>query len=396
MACRIGPRCCLSIVFACFCVELTGCGNGQKSARTTVLLMRHCVRSVPDSGVYAVAGFKYYNNYSATAWPAFDIPSEYCSSRGEQLAKGSGQWFKGHSPLTEPVRVIADNLERNNISGRAFLTGYGQDVTENNFLVDGSSFDPASTCDFYSHSEIAAFRQEQYEANPRPEPWTSQMMRKLYDVLGEGVAGNWTAVSCKTNNESGFIDGSCSGASGFVERMLMNWGSGLPVAWDRFQSWELPQLLNLNTWYRYVVFTVPKVVAKSDSSILRNVHETFQAGQAGTTVFVGHARQLNAFNALGVSWDAAPYPVNASLPSSVLRLELEGGFVTGSYLFVTNFTDETGDMTAVPVRFGTEERVPIARFADLLTSGSDVSCANPLPKVAATRRESNMLRWSVV
>jgi len=165
---------------------------------------------------------------------------------------------------------------------------------------------------------------------------------------------------------------------------------------DRLQSWEVPQLLNLNTWYRYVVFTVPKVVAKSDSSILRNVHETFQAGHAGTTVFVGHARQLNAFNALGVSWDAAPYPVNASLPNSVLRLDLEGGFVTGSYLFVTNFTDETGDMTAVPVRFGTEERVPSARFADLLTSGSDDSCANPLPKVAATRREANMLRWSVV
>jgi len=391
MACsRIGPTCCLSIVFACFCVGLT-------SARTTVLLMRHCVRSVPDGGVYAAAGLKYYNNYSSTAWPAFDIPSEYCTSRGEQLAKGSGQWFKDHSPLMEPVRVIADRPERTNISARAFLTGYGQEVTVDNFLVDGSPFDPAPACDVQSKREIADLRREQYEANPRPEPRTSELMSTLYSVLGEGVAGNWTALPCEVNNASGYIDGSCSAASDFVERMIMNWGSGLSVAWGRFPSWGMPHLLNLREWYRHVVDAVPRVVAKSEASILNNVRETLLAGQAGTTVFVGHESQLSAFNAVGVSWDAAPFPVNATLPSSVLRLELDGGFVTGSYLFVSNFTDETGDMTAVPARFGIDERVPIARFADVLASGSEDSCANPLPKLgAATPTESGRLRWKVI
>ena len=59
---------------------LHGCGSGGGDhgggPKTTVVLMRHCVRDTGNhsSWMAKAAGYGYYNNYSNEEWPEFGVP----------------------------------------------------------------------------------------------------------------------------------------------------------------------------------------------------------------------------------------------------------------------------------------------------------------------------------
>eukprot|EP00929_Paragymnodinium_shiwhaense_P040975 TRINITY_DN21317_c0_g2_i1.p1 TRINITY_DN21317_c0_g2~~TRINITY_DN21317_c0_g2_i1.p1 ORF type:complete len:399 (+),score=68.85 TRINITY_DN21317_c0_g2_i1:85-1281(+) len=366
---------------------LTGCGDAGPShdpaagdIESVVIVMRHCVRSTDDDEVYGTPGFSYYDNYSAEPWPAFDVPPYYCLERGERIVEGTGRWIKALNTLPEPIYVIADDVERDIATGKALLKGMQLPATSETFRIVGTPFSQAEDCPKMTPAEMAAAVELQLAAYPWPEASFSNLMAQLYEAMGEGHAGNWTKTPCTLNNESGYLDGNCAAASAFVERFLMEWGGDITLAWQNIKPEQLPTLLQVHAWYRQVVDATPSVVANQEASIVRNVAEALD--KAGTTIFVGHDSQLNALSAaFGIRWDASPFPINATLPGSLLRFDKRGDDVTASYSFVSNFSEASGSMTTVPAGPG-EKPTGLTTLSALKASAqanSKAECANPLP-----------------
>lgn len=358
-----------------------------------MLVMRHCFRSTPEGDISAVSGMPYFGNYSAQPWPAFGVPDMHCLERGVRLAEASGAWFKRHADLPEPLHVIADDCQRDRQTGQAFLKGFGVGVDNTTFVVDTNPFSAAvsSDCPLPSAAEQAAAVQEQMELRPMPEPDFAHMVAKLYQVLGAGAAGDWTAKPCRADAASGDLVGGCQAASEFTERFIMQWGGGFELGWGRVPTLEVPELLALHAWYRMVSSSVPKLVAKTQASIFHRVLGELEAGKPGTTVFAGHDSQLNAMIAgLDMTWDPSPFPVNATLPSSALRFERVGDQVHVEYVFLSNVTDESGHMSVVPVTFGGNggSNILMEDLSARVKKGSVAACSNPVTDdKAALRRQ---------
>jgi len=103
---------------------------------------------------------------------------------------------------------------------------------------------------------------------------------------------------------------------------------------------------------------------------------------ACSTVFSGRDTQLNALGAgLGLSWAPEPFPVNATLPNSALRFELEGDEIQVDYLFLANISDTSGAMVSVPATFGStgSNRISMTGFSLLVSRASDAACSNVGP-----------------
>eukprot|EP00747_Dinoflagellata_sp_TGD_P209731 gnl/TRDRNA2_/TRDRNA2_83107_c0_seq1.p1 gnl/TRDRNA2_/TRDRNA2_83107_c0~~gnl/TRDRNA2_/TRDRNA2_83107_c0_seq1.p1 ORF type:complete len:419 (-),score=68.68 gnl/TRDRNA2_/TRDRNA2_83107_c0_seq1:58-1314(-) len=376
----------ISGLAAALSVVLFGCsGGGNPDTKTTVLVMRHCVRSTHENGIHDLKQYTFYNNYSENPWPPFKVAPMYCLQRGLDIVEGSGKWFKEHVVLPEPLQVIADDCERDNLTARSFLAGFGQTLEQARFTVDAGPFIAAKSpdCPALSKNDVHSALSKQLDTFPKPSSF-SELLAEVQAAMGVGAAQNWTSVECTVAEdlEWPYLQGACQAASEFVERFIMEWGGGMSVGWGHVQLDRLPVLLKLHAWFRQVVCAAPEIVATSQASISRAILAALEA-EKGTTVFVGHDTQLNALSgALNLAWNAHPFPANATLPGSVLRFEREGDTIRASYFFVTNFSDSTGSMTTVPVSFlgssATEDdktAVSVTDFRELVEKGSIAACA---------------------
>lgn len=374
------------LVLSSLCVGKERPPSPSKS-RVTVLVMRHCIRSTPGDGIVDVKGFEFFDNYSSTPWPAFGVPDYYCLPRGANIVKGTGKWLKRHGNLPMPVEVIADDVERDIATARALLSGMMQ--TDNtSFSIDSGPFNAAASCQQLSLEERERAVSSQRQSIPTPEPAYSKLLAQLAAILqakGETASWNTTKCSFEKAGKDGYLDGSCSAASQFVERFLMEWGGGMEVAWNRLQFDEIPQLMLLHSWYRMVMDSVPEIVARSQASIVAALSAALaDPGKNSdvTRIFVGHDTQLNALSgALGLTWNPDPFPVNATLPGSALRFDSDGSRVTMSYLFPANYSDDgdaMGSMMSVPAALVTsgKNEIQLREFHTLLEKGRIASCAN--------------------
>lgn len=215
-------------------------------------------------------------------------------------------------------------------------------------------------------------------------------MAKMYAAMGEGAAGNWTAVDCFVS-EDGHLEGNCNAASEFAAGMLMELGGGYQVAWGNFNPDELQQLLALHTWFKQVGHSKAKM-SWHQASIARGLLAVLDAAEAGTTIFVGHDSQLHGLNAiLDLGWDASPLPANATVPGSFLRFELTEDMLSATYHFIANFSREDGEMTSAPASFGQAwgHSLPVSELRKRVESNSNAACANPWPSSASAAKSDN-------
>jgi len=295
--------------------------------------------------------------------------------------------------LPEPIKTVVDDSHRDNTTGTAFLSGLGVDINSQSWKVDHDPFHHASfshSCHEPSDDEAADVISRSYAARPMPQPEFSKLMAKVYTAMGEGAAGNWTAIECFVS-EDGHLEGNCNAASEFVERMLMEWGGHYQVAWGNFNPDELQQLLVLHTWFKQVGHPIAKM-SWHQASIARYLLAVLDAAEAGTTIFVGHDTQLHGLNAiLDLGWDASPLPVNATIPGSFLRFDLTEDTVSATYHFIANFSREDGEMTSALASFGQAwgNNVPLTEFRKRVESNSNAACAHQWPDpVMATKSDS--------
>jgi hypothetical protein len=368
---------------------LAGCGHGSEpppsGSKTTVLVMRHCVRSTPEGGISDIPGLPYYNNYSNIPWPSFGVEDYFCLPRGIRIVEGSGKWLKQHGDLPMPLQVVADNIERDNVTAHALLSGLAQ-RHKYSFSISEKPFGAAPGCKKLSSAEFVKAIAAQRKAVAMEETEYSNLITSLASVLqAEGPAANWHQSECALNPSSLALEGSCAAASDFTERFLLEWGGGLKVAWNRLKVEKLPALLKIHAWYRMIMDSTPRIVAREQASIIRAVAEALNgpAGKSGgTRIFVGHDTQLNALSgALGLTWSPGSYPVNATIPGSALRFDSDGDSISVSYLVPANFShegDAMGSMKSVPATFfesGTNA-VSVQSFQRLVSEGSVPACAN--------------------
>lgn len=358
--------------------------------RSTVIVMRHCVRSTDDGTLFGRPNLTHFDNYSHTSWPEFPVPAMYCLPRGADIIVGEGKWLKAHGQLHEPIRVIADACERDNVTAKSLMRGLGLNSTAQSFLISGDPFNHKddSTCHMEKNARAAAVRRRVASAS-RDEAMYAELMQQVYNITGNGAAGNWTNISCAVDNTTGFQEGNCMLASEFTERLLMEWGGDMSIGWGHSLASpeNIPRLLQLHAWYREVNDAVLVIDRTHSASIARAVLESLDKG--GTTIFVGHDSQLDGLKSImGLGWDASPFPANVTLPGSMLRFQRDGAKVTASYIFVPNFTDDSGDMEIAPAQWALRSgdadasagEACMADMRQMTTAKFEASCANPLPK----------------
>jgi len=349
---------------------LTGCGGDgpspSKAKKTSVLMMRHCVRSMPEDGVYANPELKYFNNYSAKPWPEFKVPDMHCTANGKKLIVDQSKWLKENGNLPLPMHVIADDCERDDVTGHALLEGLGMTagIDGTTFKTAGinGTFNPyeynktAAAC-LVSNADIKAAIQAQLETYPMPSNF-APLFAKIFNVSGKGVAGDWTTSGCEVTDDAisdhwwAPIVGGCNVANEFTERFMMEWGNDMKVGWGHLEPSEIKELLVVHGWYLTVALNAFKLQKVKASSIAWAILDALEAGEQGTTAFVGHDTQQGGLNgALGISWDPSPWPINATTPGSALRFDKDGDSDTVSVSYVFNNDLSGVDMQSVPVTF---------------------------------------------
>jgi hypothetical protein len=398
---------------AALCV-LQGCGssstgnNGNKGGKTTVIVMRHCVRATDADGMvltpdHAAPDYKYYDDYTSQPWPAFKAPAMWCLQRGEDILEAQGRWLKSHNSLPLPLRAIADNVpngQRDNVTMMQLLKGLDFQPKDVSTSISNAPFgsSTAQECIKNIPSADAALKAMQnfIDANPPPLDY-NEKMQSLYKAVGGSdpppKAGNWTSASCLAGGSPWSATlpmpvGACEVAAQMVERMLMEWGGngGPKVQPGNVDVSELPALMVLHSWYFYTWFAGHSLYQWMGASIARNVLDSVNKAEPGTTLFVGHDNNImNMLGALELSWTPTPFPQNATLPGSMLRFDLEGGKVTASYTYVTDFSSEDGAMSTVPAVFAhtSSSTSSLGDFQDLIEKNTIGACAESSPSISS-------------
>lgn len=376
-------------------LQLAGCGGGggggQPSAEkaTTVIVMRHCFRSTGPGGIEANSSFSRYDDFSSNPWPEFGVPSMACLKRGESLVKAQGLWLKSHGGLPLPLRAVADLIphdvgQRDNVTAHRLLEGLGLDP-EALLRLDHLPFAPAETegCQKARPSieKVVESMQALLDAQPPPERYEA-LVEELMQVLGVGGAGNWTDHGCRAmsmSDDFAIPAGSCGVAAETTERLLMELGGGMEVGWGRLPPHRVPELLTLQAYHFYHWFAPRSMSSWQASSMAAEIADRLRAGEPGTTLYVGHDQDLMVLGGLlGLEWDAAPFPVNVTLPGSMLRFDRKGNEVSVSYAFVEDPRDDSGAMRSVPANFVSSGKnsMSLSDIDDLLDDNSVDACAN--------------------
>merc|ERR1712216_580014 len=93
----------------------------------------------------------------------------------------------------------------------------------------------------------------------------------------------------------------------------------------------------------------------------------------------GHDSQLNALNSiLGMGWESSPWPINATLPGSMLRFDREGDSVAASYWYPSDFSKIDGVMSKSKVSFSHSagNTLSLSELKDRVERGTISACVN--------------------
>jgi len=309
-----------------------------------------------------------------------------------------GQWLKQHGGLPLPVHVVVDDCVRDRQTGQNFLQGLSLEEGESTFSVDKAPFDSGEGqpgCPAFVAEELAAAIAAQLRRFPAP-PGFARWHAEILDIAGLGAAGNWTTAPCALDPSAAEnrwwapITGACQVAGSFSARFLMEWGAGLPVAWGRGAevTAALPRWNALTVWYDTVAMYAPEIQKRRAAPIAAAILRALEAGEQGTTALVGHDTNQGGMAALGLLWDANPWPAQANLPGSFLRFDRDEGSdeVTLSYAFLDDYSPNAGGaLRSVPAGFSNPYvgTVSLRFLRQIVEEGTEPACRGGREAAAA-------------
>jgi hypothetical protein len=214
----------------------------------TVYVMRHCVRSQFFPALEYVSDFKYLANYSnGGPLPDFGVKPSLCTARGREIVAAQGKSMAGEIALRtggKPLKVIYDGAAaRDKTTAEAFLSGAG--LPPSLARADAAIFNPqhARYCPYPTAEEYRSAIAQQLQTVPPPKGLKT-LLERLQTLLGRGAAPPIPSMNSSISPQ-GYWLGKEYVASEWVETMLLQYGSGLPVGYGRVSPAELYALLPL-------------------------------------------------------------------------------------------------------------------------------------------------------
>lgn len=310
----------LGLVAAATTVASTlGLAAAASGGGRSVVVLRHCARSTPYN-VYGAKAYSNVDNYTSTPFPAWPVAAYQCLPRGIDIIEHLGTQFL-ELGLECPVSLTYDaSAQRDHDTAYAVAKGLGN--CQHNETGSAWIFDPprAGKCPDLTSQERVAAKLRRYHSFAAPADHEKRLER-IQTVCGAGVAPPIQSIPDYVSNTSGFLDGGSSIASAITEMFLMQLGGGIEAAWGRASPEDIYGLLEAHIYYRGVNARVPEIVARTHSYMASAIMSYLRESDAdGTWVLVGHDTDLDALAALiGLEWDTAPFPPNATTPGSALR-----------------------------------------------------------------------------
>lgn len=367
----------------------------------TVYLMRHCVRATYYPDLYHWDWpYLYLSNYSdGGALPDWGVAPTLCTKRGRQLVVGEGSALKAEMAQRtcgKPLKVIFDSgSQRDNTTAEDLLTGLGMDPSIR--VGDAEIFEPAATtgCPKVSAADRAAGVRAQLNSVPALTDLPARLAA-LQAVLGPGVAPPLSSIPDMVSAD-GYYDGGLFAAASWVEAMLLQFGSGLPVAYGRVNASYLYELLELNVYYRALNDRPMVVERRGGSNLLSHMMDDLASAEGGASVYVGHDTNLDEIAVLlDLAWEsAAPYPANTTAPGSLLRLTRTGDEVTADFLYTT-FETADGALTTAPVALAGAPSMTLAALQAKATQRIDPKCVLKAASSAQGRAQDAPLAHGVL
>lgn len=160
---------------------------------------------------------------------------------------------------------------------------------------------------------------------------------------------------------------------------MMEWGALQEVGWGDLSTDEIPELLEIHSWYLNVALNSHEENSKKAASIAFGILDALEAASEGTTAFIGHDLQLGGLSgALGLSWNPSPWAENTTTPGSGIRFDLDGDTVNVSFIWVNNFTNV--EVKTAPVIFpeqisSTPGVVSMSKLTELVRDNMVEACS---------------------
>lgn len=321
-----------------------------------VALSRHGVRApTQDARVLEM--------WSRKKWPVWPVERGELTPRGAMLITAMWKNLRqklaaaeilpaDQCPAAGSVYVRADVEERTRATARAILNGLGEDC-HMGFAVSRDKIDPLFhpvRAGLYQFNPIAAATDVLGMTGGGMEKLQEDLeggMSLISKINGEPAAklcARFTltsnceltdlpnAVSVSADGSNIRLIGGLSVASSLAEIFLLEYGNwpGESAGWGKVDATTLGQILPVHSRIFDIVNRAPVVAWARGSSLLRemtaalfNSHYDPRCNDAKLAVFVGHDTNLaNLGSLLGITWQAAGYPMNGIPPGGVLFLEL--------------------------------------------------------------------------
>jgi len=377
----------------------------EKEQHHHFFLMRHCIRSLEDTGsidmtmpegVNDDAVSTSVSDYFAAPLPDWKVPSKWCTELGADLAETMGTLFwenyvigqdrQGLDGIKVKVEIIADESQRDIDTAYNFAMGI-EDMEETDPPTnDGVHvlsyapwlFSPDYLCTTeYFDDEAKQKMEKRFAKVQKPEEDAVTTLHRLRDIMGESnlsvdsIPGTWDIQLDKTKTD---LTGALNLLSHMGEMFFWSRASHIPFAplatstdvykflqWENYKRSVLnvgsPRSAYHGALLGNAMINVLKdgYYAQHSQNITTGVaDEEEEEYDDRVTVLVGHDTDLDAMaTVLGIAWDLqAPYlpsPDGASLlptpPYSGIHVKrnVQTGHISLSYLYPVFSNAKTGE-----------------------------------------------------
>ena len=331
-------------------------GDNQPRLTKIVALTRHGVRSPTQAAATL-------SQWSTRTWPQWPVPRGHLTPRGARLVTAMWEDMRGRMlnlgllpdaacPPPGKVFVRADVDQRTRATAKALLDGICPDGSQSYAISSQSPdplfhpvqagvqrFDPASVAasiidnaggdlDRLHEDNTTALTHMQHLS----APLGAEMCARYNLPPSCGLTDLPNSVSVEADGSGAGLSGALAAASGMAEIFLLEYGQWPDVAagWGQVDARVLREVLPVHTSVFNTVNRAPVVARLKGASLLSEMmaalegsHRDQRCNAASLVVFVGHDTNIANVGALmGVNWQIAGYPDNATPPGSALMLEL--------------------------------------------------------------------------
>jgi 4-phytase/acid phosphatase len=333
--------------------------EGDSEVKLVVVVTRHGIRAplVTNASL---------GQFSAQAWPKWDVPPEYLTAHGRQQMALMGAYYRARyvkdglltgSPEEDFGRVYfrADSDERTVATAeglaRGLLPGATPDVHARPLGQADPLFQPAKflvgrTDEALAFAAVKGRIGDDPAVIPAayPAPF-AELQRILFGGDGQAPPGKISILTLPNRfapgNNGEAVDwvGPLHKAESLIDSIVLEYADGMPmsdVGWGRADGAALTRLLQLHLLYFDLTQRTFYPTQVQASNLLSHVRETMRQAMSGEPragafgppgarlVFVvGHDTNIaNLGGLMGLSWVLPGAPANSLLPGGAMVFEL--------------------------------------------------------------------------